>query len=224
MDRLKRSMVAVGLSAGLVAGGTAGMIFGSTGVSGAQDDTTTTAPVEDPGTDRSAEREQRHRERLSSTLAPLVEAGTIDQAQADAVIDALVAAQPDRGPGAGHGHRGGPGGPGLSAAAEALGLSEDELREQLRAGSTLAHIAEQQGVERQALVDALVAELEARLAEKVADGDLTQEQANEKLARATERIEERIDSSGPMRDGRRGSGPPPEDHPADDDAEQDPAD
>ncbi|GAA5163830.1 hypothetical protein [Ornithinimicrobium tianjinense] len=60
------------------------------------------------------------------------------------------------------GHMGGPGQM-METAAETLGLSEDELLTQLQDGSTLGEIADAQGVDRQTLVDALMADHEERI-------------------------------------------------------------
>jgi hypothetical protein len=46
--RLRTMVIAGGLTAGLLGGGIAGLTLGSTAVSGAQDDTTTTAPAQPP--------------------------------------------------------------------------------------------------------------------------------------------------------------------------------
>ena len=66
----------------------------------------------------------------------------------------------------------GPGGEGrhrgpfdLEVAAKTLGLSTDELRTQLEAGKSLADIAKAQNVDKQKLIDALVAAGEKRLDE-----------------------------------------------------------
>jgi hypothetical protein len=202
MNPMKKTAVAAALSAGLIGGGAAGMILGTPGISGAQETTTTVqAPTDDTTTEGGRVGRSEH---LASTLAPLVEAGTITQAQADAVIAAIEEAGPPEG-----GGRGGPGmrgGPGLEAAAGAIGITEDELRTALRDGGTLAEVAEANGVDPQAVIDALVAELQTRLDEKVADGDLTQEEADEKLASGTERITERMTSTMP----ERGEGRPEE--------------
>lgn len=206
MNSMKKSALAAALSAGLIGGGAAGVILGGTGVSGAQE-TTTTVVAE------STEERPEPGERLAEVLAPLVEDGTIDQAQADAVIAALQEAAPrggdgfgGRGPG-GHERRGT--GLGSGVVADALGMEEDALREALRDGQTLAEVAEAQGVDVQVVIDAAVAELSTRLDEKVAEGDLTQEEADERLAEATERITERIDD--PMPRGPRDGGPDQED-------------
>lgn len=229
MNKLKQKMVASGLGLGLLAGGAAGAVLGTAGISGAQETTTTQAPVEQPADaqtsdgqapaegERPSDEEMaaKHKERLAETLAPLVQAGTITQAQADAVIDALAAAQAERGPGGpggkgGRGEHGGRGGPGLDAAAAALGVTVDELREALSSGSTLAQIAEQKGVERQALIDALTTSAKERIMTKLSEGTITQEQADEKLADLDSRIAEQVDRAGNERgpggggSGRRG--------------------
>jgi hypothetical protein len=209
MNPMKKTAVAAALSAGLIGGGAAGMILGTPGISGAQETTTTVqAPTDDATADAGREGMSEH---LASALAPLVEAGTITQAQADAVIAAIQEAGPPEGGRGGPGMRGGHGGPGLEAAAGAIGITEDELRTALRDGSTLADVAEANGVDPQAVIDALVAELRTRLDERVADGDLTQEEADEKLASGTERITERMTSTLPERGQGRPDGAPGDD-------------
>jgi uncharacterized protein YidB (DUF937 family) len=61
------------------------------------------------------------------------------------------------------------GGIDLEVAAETLGLSTDELHTQLEAGKSLADIAEAQGVDKQKLIDALVAAGQKRLDEAKAE-------------------------------------------------------
>lgn len=89
-----------------------------------------------------------------------------------------VAAHP--GPGA-RGH-------GLGVAAEAIGIEADELLAALRDGQTIAEVAEANGVEPQAVIDALVADATARIDQRVADGDLDAERAEEIKANLPERI------------------------------------
>ncbi|TYP89221.1 hypothetical protein [Blastococcus xanthinilyticus] len=147
-------------------------------------------------------------DRIRDALAGLVEDGSLTDEQAGEVAATLA----ESGEG-GHGGHGGPGGHGggrfgLSVAATALDLTEDELRTALESdGTSLADVAEQQGVAVGALVDALVQDREERIAEAVADGELTQEQADERLADLEERITERVsrDAVGPHgRGGPRG--------------------
>ena len=71
------------------------------------------------------------------------------------------------GPG-GHGH--GFGFADLSTAADALGLTEDELRDRLEDGDSLADIAEAEGVTVDAVVQALVDAATAKIDEAVDAG------------------------------------------------------
>lgn len=108
------------------------------------------------------------------------------------VPDALAAtegARPHHGPGHGTGA-------GLSVAAEALGMTHDELHTALASGQSIAQVAESKGVALQKVVDALVADARARLAEAVTAGRLTQAQADEKGAELTERITAMVNRTG----------------------------
>lgn len=164
-------------------------------------------------------------DRITEALSGLVSDGSITQEQADEVASTLDEA------GIGHGgwHR--DGGPGLSAAADALGMTEDELRTALQAeGTTLADVAEEQGVDVDTLIDALVTAQQERIAAAVEDGRLTQAEADERLADLEERVTERVNSEGPVGGSERG-GPMGHHGPgghrgdgADDGAESTPAD
>lgn len=139
----------------------------------------------------------------------MVSDGSITQAQADEVAGTLSEAGiGDRG-----GHRGG--GVELDAAATALGMTGDELRTALQTdGTTLADVAGQQGVAVDALVRALVTAQQERIATAVENGRITQEQADARLADLEARISERVNSAMPARGdhgprgprGHRGSG------------------
>jgi hypothetical protein len=134
--------------------------------------------------------------RLAEVLQPLVDAGTITQAQLDAVVAAVQDAAPPwsgRGPGGPHGDRRGR--PGhivgrmsLETAAETIGITEDELLDAVRDGQTIAEVATANGVEPQTVIDTLVTEATERLDEAVADGRIDQEDADERRAEITERI------------------------------------
>jgi hypothetical protein len=148
---------------------------------------------------------------IANALAGLVEDGTITQEQADRVAETLDEELPARGPG-------GPGGPGihggmrlgLDTAAEELGLTEGELREQLHGGATLAEIAEEEGVDVDDLVTALVTAAEEDLAAAVEDGRLDQERAEEIAADLEDRIRTFVEEGLPAPpDGRRFGGPGP---------------
>lgn len=201
-----KRLAALGLVAGLFAGGAAGAALGIPGLAGAQTDesTTTTEPTPArPPADKG--------QWLNDTLAPLVEQGTISQTQADAVIDALQAARPMRGPhgpgGPGMpGMRGGPGlRGGLDAAAGALGMTIDELRSALGGGQSLAEVAKDKNIDAQKVVDAIVAEAKTHLAEKVSGGAMTQAEADALIARLTEKAEAFVNGEAPA--FRFGPGP-----------------
>jgi hypothetical protein len=160
------------------------------------------------------------------SIAQVAEANGVD---VQVVIDAMVAAAterleaaiealpermaevvereglPDRRPGPGHGHFGA----GLDAAAEAIGITSEELRTALRDGSTIAEVAEANDVEVQTVIDALVADAEAALDEAVANGRLTDERAAEIKASLPERIEAMVNGEG--RFGGPGARPPADD-------------
>ena len=138
---------------------------------------------------------------MTEALAPLVAAGTITQAQADAVIEALQAAKPE----GRHGH-----GPGivhasLDTAATALGITSEELRTALREGKSVADVAGEKGVDVQVVIDALVAEAQERIATAVSEGRITQAQADERLATLTDDITKIVNGEG--RGFGRGRGP-----------------
>jgi hypothetical protein len=202
---VNKRAIAIGLAAGLVGGGAAAIALGGPGGAGAEvratpyvlAQTDTTVAAEDGTTDRAVAREQA----LAEALAPLVEDGTITQAQADAVVARLVEAGPIH---AGA-HRGGRGfGVGLDTVAEILGMEAEDVRAAVAEGTTLAELAERQGVGRDALIDGIVAEVTSSLDEKVAAGDLTQAEADERLAAVTERIGDMVDRSPRLGGGRGG--------------------
>lgn len=201
---MRKQLAAVGLVGGLAIGAAAGFAFtGGSSLVGAQDETTTTtAPRQDDGRPAPGER-------LRETLQSLVDDGTITDAQADKVVETLVAARPDGGRHGHHGPKGGfglRGGAGLDAAAEALGLSADDLREELRGGRSLAEIAESKDVDVAKVVDALVAEATNGIDEAVDAGRLTQEEADERIDGLRERIAAMVDGERPDGDHFGGYG------------------
>lgn len=76
----------------------------------------------------------------------------------------------------------------LDVAAEALGIPEDELRDALRDGSTIAEVAREESVDVQIVIDDLVAGATARIDDAVADGDLEQRDADEIQEDLTDRV------------------------------------
>ncbi len=108
------------------------------------------------------------------------------------------------------GRRGGCGVKGVSAAelAAFLGATEDALRTELQAdGATLATVAAAHGQDRAALIAFLTEQTQSALDERVAAGDLTQAEADEKLAGFTANVDTLVDGSGLGRGhGFRGNG------------------
>lgn len=137
---------------------------------------------------------------IQDKLAPLVEDGTISQAQADAVATALAEGM-RRGPGGGRGFRA------IQQVAEFLELSDDELKAAIEEYDTIAEIAEANGSSADEVVAYLLDQLEEHLATAVDDGRLTQDEADERLADAEEHLTEMVNSDIPERPlGGRGPG------------------
>ncbi len=119
----------------------------------------------------------------NNTADEAVQQGTLTQAQADALKQRLQ--QGDFRALFGRGGKGW-GGPHLfgvkqamlDAAAGALNLSADDLVTRLRNGETLAAIAQAQGTTEQAVIDAALAAARTQLDQAVANGTLTQAQAD----------------------------------------------
>ena len=84
---------------------------------------------------------------------------------------------------------------GLAAAAEYLGLGEEELRNRLADGKSLAEIAQAEGKSVDGLKQALLAETKQRVAGAVKDGRLTEQEAAELLERATERVDRLVEGT-----------------------------
>lgn len=143
---MNKKLTAIGLAAGLAAGGIGGLVLAVPAISGAQT------------TDNS-----------SATTT----------ASADGTF---TAPSGDQGPGAHGMGRRGPGGPGMDAVATALGMTADELHTALDSGQTLAQVAADKGVDVQVVIDALTADMKAHIADEVSSGEITQAQADQKLA------------------------------------------
>jgi hypothetical protein len=222
----KHRTTALGLTAGLLGGGAAGLMIGVPALTNAaddpavvqQDDGTTpdsTVPSDDTTDDTTADttpdatdeatpdatddatQELDREARIREALQELVDAGTITAEQADAVASHLADELPVReryGPFGRHHHGRGFDG---EVVAGLLGITTEQLRDALRDGSSIADIAAENGVDVQVVIDALVAEVQDHLDVAVADGRLTQAEADEKLAEATERITDMVNRSRP---------------------------
>lgn len=157
------------------------------------------------------------REAAIARVDAAVEAGELTGEQATELKERIRSGGfplPGVRPGPGFGH-GGPsflhGGPGfLDAAASYLGLDEEELREQLAGGDSLADLAEAAGKSVEGLQDAILEQARTKLEEAVSEGDLTRERADTILERLESHLDEIVDGAfhrGPWR--HRFGGTPP---------------
>ena len=161
------------------------------GTSGTTD--TTTPPATGSSTPPTGTQRRGPAVFVKSELDKLVTAGTITQAQEDAILAGIQTNRPTpptgatpgtgtpggNGPdgmgggkgGRGHGGFGGGFGGGrgadLTAAATALGVTSDALKTELQAGKTIADVAKEKGVDVQKVIDALVAAETANITQRV---------------------------------------------------------
>ncbi len=87
-----------------------------------------------------------------------------------------------------------------------IGIEVDELREALAEGSTLAEVAEANGVATETLVSALVEDAYERIDQAFEDGKIDAEQAETMKEHVAERIEEMVTEGPPAFGGRFGPG------------------
>ena len=109
---------------------------------------------------------------LKARLQTLVDGGTLTSSQLDAVAAALEAARPMGGGHEGRGHGGDRGEKRqemLTTAADAIGITADELKTAIEGGQTIAQIAEANGKSVQSVIDALVAQATTDLTQRITD-------------------------------------------------------
>lgn len=209
---MKRAWKVVGIAALVAILGVA--VVGA--VAYAQDDTESSGPFDFAS---------RFKEALAGILGITVEEydTAVDKAQ-DQVVDEATAEgwltdeqaellrwKMDQAPGfgmrgMGRGRGGfGPGmfGPGMmgagdnlpSVAAETLGMSLTELLTELQDGKSIADVAKEKGVELQVIVDAFVAQQKENLDQAVADGRITQKQADYVLEQMEQSVTDRLEGT-----------------------------
>jgi hypothetical protein len=101
----------------------------------------------------------------------------------------------------------GRGAPGLDAMAEAIGIDVEDLHAALEDGQTPAEVAEANGVSRADLVDAVVADITDHIQQAVEDGQLTQDEADERLADVEDQAAAIVDGVHPEASGPGGRAP-----------------
>jgi hypothetical protein len=128
----------------------------------------------------------------------------------DPAHEANETAQQEADEDAGRGPRGGPGGVGDPAKlATFLGTTPDQLRTEMSAtGATLATVAQSHGKSRDELKAFLTTDVKTHVADEVTSGELTQSQADNKIADATANLDQMIDHSGGPGRGPGGPGGP----------------
>ena len=117
---------------------------------------------------------------------------------------------PGRGPGMGGQNR--PDWAGMDDEVEALlGLTDNQLHTERLAGKSLAQIAQAKGISKDTLTGKILAEKKADLDKAVADGKLTQAQADLMLARMQAQVPTMVErtSVGPAFGPRQGQGQGP---------------
>ena len=149
-----------------------------------------------------------HSERLNELVAD----GQLTQEQADTMLAELETRVTERinAPGlpqgrgfgfggmcdhADMGMMGGPGNLVVMVAAEQLGLTRTELMTELQAGKTIADVAAEKNVSVDTIVDAILAPRADRLNELVANGQLTQEEVDNRLASLRVDVIDRLNQS-----------------------------
>ncbi|MGI9624599.1 MAG: hypothetical protein ACR2PK_17335 [Acidimicrobiales bacterium] len=184
---MRKLVASTTIAASVLGGGAAALTLAPTGASAQDSD----APTETAPATQSAPADTTAGSRLSDVLDSLVEDGTLDQDQRDAVETALREARPDREAIHRHSHRG-PGRILNGAVLEDLGLEPQDVREGLMNGQTLGEIAEANGSSADALIDAVTTQLDDRLENAVASGRIDEAEADERRSEMESRIEELV--------------------------------
>lgn len=145
---------------------------------------------------------------IAAVVAPLVLGGFLLVAQPAASRAEDSPAAPESRPAYGMGLKMGFRGGMLSSLSELLGIDLDTLRAERQAGKSIADIAAEKGIDKESLVDAIKAERQQMIEEKVAAGQMTREQADFCLQNMEQRISQKIErtATGPSDNGqvRRG--------------------
>ena len=88
-----------------------------------------------------------------------------------------------------------------------LGVTPDELKEEMKSGKTLSQIAQEKGVDPQLLIDTIVNQMKTDLSDKVSSGKITQDQADKFLQDIQDKAKNMVEN-GPKAGGcKNGRGP-----------------
>jgi len=198
-----RRHTTIGVGAGLLGGGAIGllMVVPSFTSAASVDTETVAAPVvalQDGGDELTDGERPEPGHKLRGLLQQLVDDGTIDDGQADAVTELLMDNRPER-PRKGQApHHRGPARDG-EVISGLLGIDVETLRDELRAGNSIADIAAANDVDPETVIDALVAEAEGHVDLMVENGRLTDDEAATIRDRIDERVTARVNGERPGR-------------------------
>jgi hypothetical protein len=175
----RKLLSAAVLAASITGGGAVGVVLGAPALTSAQ---------ESDGTD-------------STTTTEAPDTTTTTEAPDDDTTEAPEDCE-GRGPGGGSERGFGRHFMDPAVAADALGITEEELRDAVDADTSIADLAAEKGVDVQTIIDALVADATADIDEAVAAGDLDAERAAEIEEGLTERVTAFVEGTRP--EGRPG--------------------
>jgi len=169
---------------------------------GFEEDKTINAILEENGLDPATVK-QDVLDNLQAKLDEAVASGRITEEEAAALmerasgrLDTLMSSAPDGLP-RGHGRNL------LGSAAEVIGIDTTDLAQALRDGQTVAKVAGENGVDPQTVIDALVAEANARIDEKAAEEGWDEERVTELKENALEYLTTFVNEGGPLHDRPR---------------------
>jgi hypothetical protein len=144
---------------------------------------------------------------LKNRVDAAVKAGRLTKAEGDRIKARIDAGDVPflfpgrRGFGPGHrGHHGHGPGAALDAAAAYLGLSEDQLRDELEGGKTLAQVAKDKRKSVDGLVDVMLADKKKRIDAAVAAGKITKAERDEFVAGLKARVTDLVNGRFPPRE------------------------
>jgi hypothetical protein len=192
LTSMKRTMVA-GVAALTLVGASLGVVTAQQ---------TPTTPGQPPAGQQHGDRQQHQQQFIAALAARLgITPEQLQQAMDQTRTDLGV---PDRGPGgAGEPRRGGGGdqrmGGGLDAAAQALGVSVDQLRQELAGGQTLTQVAQAHSVDPTTVANALKQAADARIDQDATAGRIPADQVATAKQRAAERVDQMMSQAGPQR-------------------------
>jgi hypothetical protein len=212
----KRRLVVAATGAAVLAGAGGAYAAGQSGSAATPPKPADRAAEQKAFLDDVAKRLDVTRERLDAALKGAAEAridaavaaGRLTKEQGEEAKLRLQGGLPLLGPGPGPMGQGfhhdfGP----FDGAADYLGLTEEQLREQLHSGKSLADVAKARNKSVDGLKAALKSELAKRLDEAVKDGRLTEAQKNRMLDRIDQRLDALVNrtppAGGPPRGFRR---------------------